>query len=65
MFKDTHVEDLLAPVLDAVVKKSNVPVDMIGDVVVGSVLGKNVQRANEARIACFMAVVCVESCMKT
>jgi len=51
----TPVEDLLAPVIQAAVKKSRVPVSMIGDVVVGSVLGKNVQRANEARIACYMA----------
>lgn len=54
-FKDTNVEDLLAPVLRAVVQQSRIDPSMIGDVVVGSVLGKNVQRANECRIACFMA----------
>mmetsp|Transcript_11311 Transcript_11311/g.13453 ORF Transcript_11311/g.13453 Transcript_11311/m.13453 type:complete len:415 (-) Transcript_11311:46-1290(-) len=54
-FRDTHVEDMLAPVLEAVIKQSKLSPSMIGDVVVGSVLGKNVQRANEARIACFMA----------
>jgi len=54
-FKDTNVEDMLAPVLKACVSKSRVPPSMIGDVVVGSVLGSNVQRANECRIAGFMA----------
>lgn len=55
VFKDTYCEELLAPVLKAVLDKGRTPPSMIGDVVVGSVLGKNNQRANEARIACFMA----------
>ncbi len=54
-FKDTPVEDLLIPVFQAVLKDSGLAADKIGDIIVGSVLGSNVQRANEARMAALMA----------
>jgi acetyl-CoA acetyltransferase len=53
--KDTPAEDLLATVLAAVVEKTKVDPALFGDVVVGSVLGSNVWRANQARIAMFLA----------
>lgn len=55
MFKDTHVEDLLAAPLKAVIEKTKIDPKLVGDIVVGSVLGSNVQRANEARMAMFLA----------
>jgi acetyl-CoA acetyltransferase len=53
--KDTPAEDLLATVLRAVVDRTKVDPALFGDVVVGSVLGSNVWRANQARIAMFLA----------
>jgi acetyl-CoA acetyltransferase len=53
--KDTPAEDLLATVLAAVVERTKIDPAVIGDVVVGSVLGSNVWRANQARIAMFLA----------
>jgi acetyl-CoA acetyltransferase len=53
--KDTPAEDLLATVLAAVVERTKIDPAVVGDVVVGSVLGSNVWRANQARIAMFLA----------
>ena len=53
--KDTPAEDLLATVLSAVVAQTGIDPACLGDVVVGSVLGSNVWRANQARIAMFLA----------
>jgi acetyl-CoA acyltransferase 1 len=54
-FAQTYVEDLLAPVLSAVVKKVNLDPKLVGEITVGSVLGNGSQRANEVRIASFLA----------
>jgi acetyl-CoA acyltransferase 1 len=54
-FKDTFAEDLLAAVFKGVVDESKVDPKLIGDIVVGSVLGANVQRANEARMAALIS----------
>jgi acetyl-CoA acyltransferase 1 len=54
-FANTHVEDLLAAVFKEAISRAKVDPKVIGDIVVGSVLGSNVQRANEARIAQFFA----------
>lgn len=53
--RDTSAEDLLATVLKATLERSRVDPAAVGDVVVGSVLGSNVWRANQARMACFLA----------
>ena len=53
--KDTPAEDLLSTVLAAVVARTKIDPAILGDVVVGSVLGSNVWRANQARIAMFLA----------
>jgi acetyl-CoA acyltransferase 1 len=54
-FKDTYPDDLLAPVLKAVVETTGVKVQEVGDIVVGSVLAPGAQRANECRMAAFFA----------
>ncbi|KAM4117112.1 hypothetical protein ACB094_02G100500 [Castanea mollissima] len=54
-FKDTHADDLLAPVLKAVIEKSNVNPSEVGDIVVGTVLAPGSQRATECRMAAFYA----------
>ena len=54
-FATLPVEELLAPVLKAVLDQTSVAGKDVGDIVVGSVLGQNVQRANEVRIAQFLA----------
>eukprot|EP00271_Cylindrocystis_brebissonii_P017821 TRINITY_DN4786_c0_g1_i1.p1 TRINITY_DN4786_c0_g1~~TRINITY_DN4786_c0_g1_i1.p1 ORF type:complete len:461 (+),score=91.78 TRINITY_DN4786_c0_g1_i1:245-1627(+) len=54
-FKDTYPDDLLAPVLRAVVESVGVPKEDVGDIVVGSVLAPGAQRANECRMASFFA----------
>ncbi|XP_004497755.1 3-ketoacyl-CoA thiolase 2, peroxisomal [Cicer arietinum] len=54
-FKDTHADDLLAPVLKAVIEKTNLNPSEVGDIVVGSVLGGGSQRASECRMAAFYA----------
>ena len=56
-FKDTYVEDLLAPVISGTLQRSGVRAASLGDIAVGSVLGMNVQRANEVRMAAFLAGV--------
>ncbi|KAI5083523.1 hypothetical protein GOP47_0003266 [Adiantum capillus-veneris] len=53
--KDTLPEDLLAPVLKAVVEKTGINPAEIGDIVVGSVLGPSSQRAAQCRMAAFYA----------
>ncbi|KAL6002127.1 3-ketoacyl-CoA thiolase 2, peroxisomal [Asimina triloba] len=54
-FKDTHPDDLLAPVLKAVIEKTNVNPNEVGDIVVGTVLAPGSQRATECRMAAFYA----------
>ncbi|KAB5573163.1 hypothetical protein DKX38_000357 [Salix brachista] len=54
-FKDTHAEDLLAPVLKALIEKTNLDPREVGDIVVGSVLAPGSQRASECRMAAFYA----------
>ncbi|XP_050239114.1 3-ketoacyl-CoA thiolase 2, peroxisomal [Quercus robur] len=54
-FKDTYADDLLAPVLKAVIEKTNVNPSEVGDIVVGTVLGPGSQRATECRMAAFYA----------
>lgn len=53
--KDTDAVDLLATVFKGVLERTGVEPGVIGDIVVGSVLGPSSQRANEARIASFFA----------
>ncbi|PIA36160.1 hypothetical protein AQUCO_03400223v1 [Aquilegia coerulea] len=54
-FKDTFPDELLAPVLKAVVEKVNVNPSEVGDIVVGTVLAPGSQRASECRMAAFYA----------
>eukprot|EP00897_Mesotaenium_endlicherianum_P001829 jgi/Mesen1/1674/ME000137S00587 len=54
-FKDTFPDDLLAPVLKAVIEQTGVRPEEVGDIVVGSVLAPGAQRANECRMAAFFA----------
>ncbi|KAE9592393.1 putative acetyl-CoA C-acyltransferase [Lupinus albus] len=54
-FKDTHADDLLAPVLKAVIEKTNLNPSEVGDIVVGTVLAPGSQRATECRMAAFYA----------
>ncbi|XP_023006261.1 3-ketoacyl-CoA thiolase 2, peroxisomal-like [Cucurbita maxima] len=54
-FKDTHPDDLLAPVLKALIEKTNLNPSEVGDIVVGSVLAPGSQRASECRMAAFYA----------
>ena len=53
--KDTTADDLVATLLRACLRETNVDANDIGDVVVGSVLGDSSQRANECRIGMFLA----------
>ncbi|CAL0328512.1 unnamed protein product [Lupinus luteus] len=54
-FKDTHADDLLAPVLKAVIEKTNLNPSEVGDIIVGTVLAPGSQRASECRMAAFYA----------
>lgn len=54
-FAKSHIEDMLAPTFKAVLDKTKIDPALIGDIVVGNVLGSSVQRANQSRIAAFMA----------
>ncbi|XP_077252594.1 3-ketoacyl-CoA thiolase 2, peroxisomal-like [Tasmannia lanceolata] len=54
-FKDTHADDLLTPVLKAVIEKTNVNPNEVGDIVVGTVLAPGSTRAMECRMAAFYA----------
>jgi len=53
--RNTTADDLLATVLARAAKETNIILDDVGDVVVGSVLGDSSQRANECRIGMFLA----------
>lgn len=53
--KDTFPDDILAPVLKALIEKTNLNPAEVGDIVVGSVLGAGSQRASECRMAAFYA----------
>ncbi|PSR86376.1 3-ketoacyl-CoA thiolase 2, peroxisomal like [Actinidia chinensis var. chinensis] len=54
-FKDTLADDLLAPVLKALIEKTNLNPNEVGDIVVGTVLPPGSQRATECRMAAFYA----------
>ena len=54
-FKDTPADDLVAAVLKETIARSGVEPEAVGDVVMGSVMGPSSQRANECRIAMFLA----------
>ncbi|KAG1362507.1 3-ketoacyl-CoA thiolase 2, peroxisomal [Cocos nucifera] len=54
-YKDTHPEDLLAPVLKALLDKTKLNPSEVGDIVVGTVLAPGSQRAIECRMAAFYA----------
>ncbi|KAF3453141.1 hypothetical protein FNV43_RR03576 [Rhamnella rubrinervis] len=54
-FKDTHLDDLLAAVLKAMVEKTNLNPGEVGDIVVGMVLAPGTLRATEYRMASFYA----------
>eukprot|EP00887_Chlorella_sp_A99_P006474 scaffold3.g6474.t1 len=54
-FKDTPVDDLVAAVLAETIRRTGVEPEAIGDVCFGSVMGPSSQRANEVRIAMFLA----------
>ncbi|XP_072967468.1 3-ketoacyl-CoA thiolase 2, peroxisomal-like [Typha angustifolia] len=54
-FKDTYPEDLLAVVLKAVLDKTKLNPNEVGDIVVGTVLAPGSQRATECRMAAFYA----------
>jgi len=56
-FKDTYVEDLLAAVIKGTLSRCGVSAASLGDIAVGTVLGSNIQRANEVRMAAFLAGV--------
>ncbi|KAI3790716.1 hypothetical protein L2E82_03968 [Cichorium intybus] len=53
--KDTYPDDILAPVLKALIEKTNINPAEVGDIVVGSVLGPGSQRASECNMAAFYA----------
>jgi hypothetical protein len=52
---NTPADDLLAALFKATFTRTGVDPADVGDVVIGSVLGPSSQRANEARIAMFLA----------
>ncbi|KAF2591620.1 hypothetical protein F2Q70_00037977 [Brassica cretica] len=54
-FKDTYPDELLAPVLRAVIEKTKLNPSEVGDIVVGTVLGSGSQKATEFRMAAFYA----------
>ncbi|KAB2003685.1 hypothetical protein E1A91_D11G152500v1 [Gossypium mustelinum] len=54
-FKDTLADDLLAPVLKAVIDRTKLNPSEVGDIVVGTVLAPGSQRAMECRMAAFYA----------
>lgn len=54
-FKDTPVDDLIAAVLKETIRRTGVEPEAVGDVCFGSVMGPSSQRANECRIAMFLA----------
>ncbi|RRT69681.1 hypothetical protein B296_00005265, partial [Ensete ventricosum] len=54
-FKDTYPEELLTAVLKALLDKTNLNPNEVGDIVVGTVLASGSQRATECRMAAFYA----------
>ncbi|URD93496.1 3-ketoacyl-coa thiolase 2 [Musa troglodytarum] len=54
-FKDTYPEELLTAVLKALLDKTNLNPNQVGDIVVGTVLAPGAQRATECRMAAFYA----------
>ncbi|KAK8962567.1 3-ketoacyl-CoA thiolase 2, peroxisomal [Platanthera guangdongensis] len=54
-FKNVHAEDLLAPLLKALLDKTKLNPSEVGDIVVGTVLAPGSQRAIECRMAAFYA----------
>lgn len=54
-FRNAHAEDLLAPLLKALLDKSKLNPNEVGDIVVGTVLAPGSQRAIECRMAAFYA----------
>lgn len=54
-FKNTTADDLLAPVLKAVLERTGLPPAEVGDIVVGTVLAPGSHRAMECRMASFYA----------
>jgi len=54
-FKDAGVVEMLVPVLKAVIEETNLDPKIIGDVVVGNVLGLGAKPATEARMATLIA----------
>lgn len=52
--RDTPAETLLATLIKETLTRSRVDPSAVGDLVVGSVLGSNVWRANQARLAAFL-----------
>ncbi|KAG6661116.1 3-ketoacyl CoA thiolase 1, peroxisomal-like [Carya illinoinensis] len=54
-FKDTLPDDLLAPVLKALIENTKLNPSEVGDIVVGTVLAPGSQRATECRMAAFYA----------
>ncbi|CAI9107472.1 OLC1v1006831C1 [Oldenlandia corymbosa var. corymbosa] len=54
-FKDTQPDDLLAPVLKALIDKTNINPSEVGDIVVGTVLAPGSQRGIVCRMAAFYA----------
>ncbi|XP_059433270.1 3-ketoacyl CoA thiolase 1, peroxisomal-like [Corylus avellana] len=54
-FKDTLPDDLLAPVLKALIENTNLNPSEVGDIVVGTVLAPGSQRAIECRMAALYA----------
>ncbi|KAG6486970.1 hypothetical protein ZIOFF_055551 [Zingiber officinale] len=54
-FKDTYPEELLSAVLKALLDKTKLNPNEVGDIVVGSVLAPGSQRATECRMAAFYA----------
>lgn len=53
--KDTHARELLAIVLKAVVERSGIKPEEVGDIVVGMVIGQAGKRTKDCRIAMFQA----------
>eukprot|EP00252_Welwitschia_mirabilis_P015391 TRINITY_DN3383_c0_g1_i1.p1 TRINITY_DN3383_c0_g1~~TRINITY_DN3383_c0_g1_i1.p1 ORF type:complete len:464 (-),score=108.32 TRINITY_DN3383_c0_g1_i1:176-1567(-) len=54
-FKDTPADDLLATVLKALIDRTGIRPNEVGDIVVGTVLAPGSQRAIECRMAAFYA----------
>ncbi|GJU15721.1 3-ketoacyl-CoA thiolase 2, peroxisomal [Tanacetum coccineum] len=56
--KDTYPDDILTPVLNAVIEKTNLNPAEVGDMVIGSVLGAGSQRARECKMATSVGLAC-------